>query len=111
MKKLIILATAVVVISVMAIPATLFADSHRVDSFVCPVLKPVVGDSNNPNIFPIADGDYSILPGKAAGDPGTHLNSPVAVPEGATNGDGDGSPGGWHAKPGDTDYTAIWSLE
>ena len=70
-----------------AVPA--FAD------FVCPVA----------NVITIAGGDTSILPGKA-GDP---ANSPVSVPDHATNGGGSGSPGGPHAVPGDSDYTAIWN--
>jgi len=32
----------------------------------------------------------------------------VSVPSHATNQDGEGTPGGEHASPGDTDYTAIW---
>ena len=34
----------------------------------------------------------------------------VSAPEHATNGDGAGSPGGPFSTPGDTNYTAIWSL-
>jgi hypothetical protein len=113
MKKLIIILVVVAVVSILAIPSVLFADSHKVSTFVCPVLKDVGtrDDTSNAfekstNFFPIGD-DYSILPGKAGGDPGTHLNSPVSVPIHATNDNGDGSPGA-HVSPGDPDYTAIW---
>ena len=52
MKKLIIIGIIVAVVSIMVIPATLFADPpEKVDGFVCPVFK---GDkSNNPNAFMI----------------------------------------------------------
>ncbi len=55
---------------------------------------------HNPNAIPIADGDYSIIPGNSG-----HLS----VPDTATNADGDGSPAGDHSSPGDSDYTAIWN--
>jgi hypothetical protein len=80
------------------------ASEHRDDSFVCPVFNPDTVGENNPNAFPIAGGDYSIKPGKAF----EHPEGPVSVPEGATNQDGAGTPGGDHAGPGDEDYTAIW---
>ncbi|MFP3853644.1 MAG: hypothetical protein ACLFWD_05040 [Anaerolineales bacterium] len=66
--------------------------------FVCPVFNDgsAVGD-HNPNAVEIGGGDYSII------------GPDVAVPDGATNGDGTGTPGGEHSSPGDSDYTAIWS--
>lgn len=42
----------------------------------------------------------------SAGNPETFNGN---VPNLATNDDGAGSPGGSHASPGDTSYTAIWS--
>ena len=98
----------VVPIVVVAALATVTQGSA---DFVCPVL-PVADaavantDANTDGVFiTIAGGDTSILPG-AAGDP---ADSPVDVPDGATNDDGAGSPGGAHAVPGDPDYTAIWN--
>ena len=77
--------------------------------FVCPVLP--ISESgaahSNANLITIAGGDASILPGRA-GDP---ANSPVDVPDHATNDDGSGSPGGAHASPGDPGYTAIWNTD
>lgn len=107
MKKLIIISIVVVVISIVALPAMIFADPvERVQTFVCPVLNENAG-MNNPNAFPIAGGDYSLLPGKA-GDP---ANSPVMVPVHATNQNGNGGPGGSHAGPGDADYSPIWNQD
>ena len=109
MKKLVIISIIVVFISILVIPATLFADTvEKVDAFVCPVLNATVG-AHNPNAKPIGEGDYTLFPGKAAGDPGTHLNSPVSVPENATNDNGNGTPPD-HAKPGENGYSPIWSL-
>lgn len=111
-KKSIIISIIVVFISILVIPAALNADPvEKVDTFVCPVFNAnsSAGD-NNPNAKPIGGGDFTILPGKAAGDPGTHLNSPVSVPKHATNRNGQGTPGGTHSSPGDTDYTAIWNI-
>lgn len=66
--------------------------------FVCPVIKTdAVLNAKNGGELGI-EGYYTI------GGP------EVRVPVHATNGDGDGSPGGPFSKPGDTDYTAIWSF-
>jgi hypothetical protein len=66
--------------------------------FVCPVIKTdAVLNAKNGGELGI-EGYYTI------GGP------QVRVPVGATNGDGAGSPGGPFSKPGDTDYTAIWSF-
>lgn len=64
--------------------------------FVCPVIS-TDAVLNAKNGTAIGDGAYSII-GPA-----------VAVPIGATNGDGAGTPGGPFASPGDDGYTAIWS--
>lgn len=62
--------------------------------FICPVISTdaVLNATNGIAI----NGAYSIL------------GPDVAVPVGATNDDGAGSPGGTYASPGDTGYTAIW---
>ena len=75
--------------------------------FVCPVV-PVSEQAqanSKASFITISGGDTSILPGKA----GDSASSPVDVPDGATNQDGAGSPGGAHASPGGSDYTAIWN--
>lgn len=73
--------------------------------FVCPVL-PVsdhAKDHSNAGFITIADGDTSILPGAAG------VSGAIDVPAHATNSDGAGSPGGAHASPGESGYTAIWN--
>ena len=92
----------------LALAVSSFAATRPASAdFVCPVL-PVSEQAkahSNAGFITIAGGDTSILPGKA-GDPAV---SPVDVPDGATNDDGAGSPGGAHAAPGNTGYTAIWN--
>lgn len=87
------------------------AQEEKVDAFVCPVFNDdaAVGDSN-PNVITIYGGDHSLLPGRA-GEHGPGVDEFMSVPEGATNGDGGGSPAGPHSSPGDTDYTAVWNNE
>ena len=91
-------AAALLGVAALMLPAFSFAAPPEKTDFVCPVFNDgaAVGEKN-PNAVGIADGDYTII------------GPDVAVPDGATNGDGDGSPGGEHASPGDSDYTAIWS--
>ena len=103
MRRGIIIALGTTALFVGPTAGTAWAD------FVCPVL-PVSEQatehvSPNANFITISGGDTSILPG-AAGDPAA---SPVDVPEGATNQDGAGSPGGAHASPSDSGYSAIWN--
>lgn len=70
---------------------------EKVEGFVCPVIRGK-GVAKNEKFFPIAGGFYS-------------FHGPdVAVPIHATNANGAGRPGGEHASPGDTDYTAIWGF-
>ena len=69
--------------------------------FVCPVLGGKAGENGNSSG---ADGPIVQLPG---GDY-TVVGPEVNVPVHATNDDGEGSPGGDHASPGDPEYTAIW---
>lgn len=69
---------------------------QRVDGFVCPVIT-TNAVLNSPKGITIGGGDYSIL------------GPNVSVPVHATNANGAGTPGGPHASPGDSDYTAIWA--
>ncbi|WP_028970727.1 hypothetical protein [Sphingomonas sp. URHD0057] len=66
--------------------------------FVCPVIS-TPNVLHSPKGGTLAGGDYTI------GGPD------VRVPTHATNGDGTGAPDGAHSSPGDTDYSAIWSLD
>lgn len=63
--------------------------------FVCPVIK-TDAVLNSPNSGALPSGEYTI------GGP------VVRIPMHATNDNGAGSPGGAHASPGDSTYTAIW---
>ncbi len=67
-----------------------------VDGFVCPVITTDAVLNSPRGIGPLGEGDYSVF------------GAVVAVPIGATNDDGAGSPGGPYANPGDSTYTAIW---
>jgi len=73
------------------------APVEKTDGFVCPVFndQSAVGE-HNPQAVEIGGGDYTVA------------GPDVSVPSHATNQDGEGTPGGEHASPGDTDYTAIW---
>ncbi|MBI2965333.1 MAG: hypothetical protein HYY34_03910 [Chloroflexi bacterium] len=95
-------------IAVAVLAAGLVAGARTASAdFVCPVL-PVPEQAaahSNAGFITISGGDVSILPGKA----GDGANSPVDVPDRATNDDGAGNPGGAHAVPGQPGYTAIWN--
>jgi len=69
---------------------------QTVDGFVCPVIS-TDAVLNSVKGAAISGGDYTI------GGPD------VSVPLFATNAAGEGSPGGAHSGPGDTNYTAIWA--
>ena len=70
---------------------------EKVEAFVCPAIRGK-GVQKNDKFFAIGDGYYS-------------FHGPdVYVPVHATNGDGAGRPGGDFAKPGDTNYSAIWGF-
>lgn len=109
MRKRVLIATgAVAMLSGLFAGSAMAAPPERADDpFVCPVLS--VNESaveNTDGRFnQIGEGEYTFGPG-AAGSSETFNGN---VPNGATNGDGSGSPGGPHSAPGDTDYTAIWS--
>ena len=64
-------------------------------AFVCPVIKTAAVMNAKNGIM--INGAYSVL------------GPDVSVPIHATNNNGDGSPGGSFASPGDTSYTAIWN--
>lgn len=67
-----------------------------VDGFVCPVIT-TENVLNSPKGGELGiEGFYTIL------------GPVVAVPLHATNADGAGTPAGPFARPGDTNYTAIW---
>jgi hypothetical protein len=70
---------------------------EKVDGFVCPVIK-TDGVLNSPKGAALPTGYYTIGA------------TNVSVPIHATNDDGAGSPGGPHAAPGSTTYTAIWNV-
>lgn len=78
--------------------------------FVCPVIpgsdQGKQQREQSGQFITISGGDTSILPGLAGDMEG---NSPVDVPDHATNGEGSGSPAGAHDVPGDDGYTAIWN--
>lgn len=98
LRKLIVLPA---VVSALFVSAALPAFAHEGgNDFVCPVFKSAAVGEHNPNAFGIAGGHWTLLPGKA-----DHLD----VPDKATNDNGNGSPGGSHASPGDPDYSAIWN--
>jgi hypothetical protein len=100
MKKISSGLLLVVVLSLFTVSAA-FADApEKSDGFVCPVLGGKAGEphgnSSPQKIFQLPGGDYTLI--------GPDVNVPVH----ATNDDGDGTPGGAHASPGDPGYTAIW---
>jgi hypothetical protein len=87
-------------------PAMASPPERAEDPFVCPVITPNENAVANSGRFAsLGNGEYTFGPG-AAGDPATFNGN---VPNDATNADGTGSPGGDHAAPGESDYTAIWS--
>jgi len=72
------------------------AGVETVNGFVCPVIttENVLHAKNGGELG--VEGFYTV------GGPD------VTVPVHATNGDGNGHPGGPFSQPGDTNYTAIW---
>lgn len=97
------------VVGALFVSAALPAFAHEGgNDFVCPVFKSAAVGAHNPNAVPIFGGDYTILPGFRAGL-GEQRADHLDVPDKATNMNGNGSPGGAHAAPGDPDYSAIWN--
>jgi hypothetical protein len=93
--------------ALLAIPTSAMAapPDRAENPFVCPVLMlPAQAVDQSGNFSSIGNGQYTFAPG-AAGSADTFNGN---VPNHATNADGAGSPGGAHASPGDTGYTAIW---
>ena len=82
MKKILFLVLATSLLLLMFSAVVYAAPIEKTNGFVCPVFNPNSHTIIGPN---------------------------VSVPLHATNGDGAGSPPGWHARPGDMDYTAIWA--
>ena len=99
MKTHIILFLAL--LALFVVPATA-GPPEKVPAFVCPVFNNTAVGEHNPNVIPIADGDYTLLPGRAG-------QGGLMVPVHATNDNGAGSPGGPHLKPGSPGYTPIWN--
>ena len=92
---------SLVVVGLISAAGVVSADApEKTTGFVCPVLGGKAGlNGNSPKLtyIPSAGGPFY-----------TVIGPEVTVPVHATNGNGAGSPGGWHASPGDTDYSAIW---
>lgn len=86
----------VAALSVVLLPTLTLAAVETTDGFVCPVIS-TDAVLNSPKGAAIGEGHYTIL------GPNVH------VPVHATNDNGEGSPGGPHAAPGDEGYTAIWA--
>ncbi|MBP2031311.1 membrane-associated PAP2 superfamily phosphatase [Methanohalophilus levihalophilus] len=110
-RNIIVVASIVTLFCLLTMSPAIAEPVKKVEAFVCPVFNPnsAVGD-HNPNAINIANGDHSILPGKA-GQHGPTVDEVLMVPVHATNGDGTVSPAGAHASPGYTNYSAIWNNE
>ncbi len=111
MKKLVIILIIVAVVSILAIPSVLFADSpDKVNGFVCPVFANGNGVVlHNPNkVGPIGEGHFTLIPGANSPNGNNGKSGDLWIPEHATNDNGNGVVGGDHLEPGDTGYTAIW---
>jgi hypothetical protein len=100
MKKLAVFPLAgLLLVSVLIFPV-LAETPEKTDGFVCPILGGKAGENGKPTKFvQLPGGDYTVI--------GPNLNVPVH----ATNQNGAGTPGGAHASPGDSDYTAIWATD
>ncbi len=99
----ILLRALVLTVLLTSLTATVaLADSpEKTDGFVCPVLGGQAGGdhgkSDPPKFVTIAGGDTTVI------------GPNVSVPVHATNDNGNGSPGGAHASPGDAGYSPIWA--
>ena len=103
MKKLLIGAAGAAVLFVGATGFAAAEEPEFTDAFVCHVLGGEVGENGNADVFTvIGGGDVTII--------ATSPDDPISVPVHATNDDGAGTPGGDHASPGDSGYTAIWAI-
>jgi hypothetical protein len=101
MKKVLQILILTGLLSAFAVTAAFAAGPETTEGFVCPVLGGQAGESHgnsSPDQFvTISGGDTTII------------GPDVTVPVHATNDDGDGSPGGDHASPGDPGYSPIWA--
>lgn len=98
MKKIVFLLLATSLLLLLLSVAVYAAPVEKTNGFVCPVFNSnSAAGEKNPNAVQIGGGDFTII------------GPNVSVPLHATNGDGAGSPPGWHAIPGDRDYSAIWA--
>jgi hypothetical protein len=91
---------AVLAMLLLAVGALSAREVEKTDGFVCPVLGGQAGEDHGKSdpepIVGISDGDSTVV------------GPEVSVPTHSTNQNGEGTPTGDHASPGDTDYTAIW---
>jgi len=101
-----ILVVAALLLGLSAVVAVAQENSDKpvkTDGFVCPVLGGQAGEPHGKSapakIVPIGQDDFTV------GGPD------VKVPVRATNDDGNGTPPGPHASPGDTSYTGIWARQ
>jgi hypothetical protein len=106
-RKLALMGAAAAVLALAPAGSAMAAAPDRAEApFVCPVLSvPDQAVSQSGRFSSIGNGEYTFGPG-AAGSADTFNGN---VPNHATNADGSGSPGGAHASPGDSGYSAIWS--
>jgi hypothetical protein len=97
MKKFAVFPLAcLLLVSVLILPVLAEAP-EKTDGFVCPVLGGNAGENGKSEKFvEIGGGDYTVI--------GPDVNVPVH----ATNDNGNGTPGGDHASPGEEDYSPIW---
>jgi ABC-type phosphate transport system substrate-binding protein len=106
-RKLALTGAAAAAVALLPAGSAMGATPDRAENpFVCPVLT--ISDqaaANSDRFNSIGNGQYTFAPG-AAGSADTFNGN---VPNLATNSEGSGSPGGAHAAPGDSSYTAIWS--
>ena len=80
--------------------AAFAAEPVPTEGFVCPVLGGQAGDGQgNSDPDPIVN-----IPSGAD----SVIGPDVTVPKHATNDEGESTPAGPHASPGETSYTAIW---
>jgi hypothetical protein len=106
MRKWIVTVVSAAALAGLPASASAATPDRASDPFVCPVLTISQQAAANVDRFhQIGDGQYTFAPGNAGSSTTFNGN----VPNLATNSDGAGSPGGTHAAPGDTNYTAIWS--
>ena len=100
-KIAIVLGAFIILGSGLAIAENNAQEPDKQPGFVCPVLGGKAGEKGKASgeegpLVQLPGGDYTVI--------GPNVNVPVH----ATNDNGQGTPGGEHASPGDPEYTAIW---